>query len=258
MELDDLKVQIHSKLKKTNIIFNEYADYKKLSKDYDYVIIGNGDPSVAKELGCWTDWVNAYVKGAVVLGDFDPNTFIVWVNKDYCKNGYAYLSPFDKKRASVVLVVTDVNEKEVDHYWELFLQTENIQYRILENYKLKHTSGIAKPHRVNNMLLVGNAGGAMDPFLGFGVLGSLLTGVMSARSIVTNKDYEKLISKIVKKNLQFYEFRKAFNDMNNSYFDILISSIDTPVIKQLIYDTSLNVVNLGAHLLKIKNRLARK
>jgi len=47
------------------------------------------------------------------IGDFDPNNLIMWINKDYCKNGYAYLSPFNSKKASVILVVTDVNEKKL-------------------------------------------------------------------------------------------------------------------------------------------------
>jgi len=66
----------------------------------------------------------------------------MWINKDYCKNGYAYLSPFNSKKASVILVVTDVNEKEIDHYWKAFLDYENINYTIVEEFKQAHDTGL--------------------------------------------------------------------------------------------------------------------
>ena len=131
----DMKNQLYSKLKKSNIIFNSTVDYLVLSKQYDYVVVANGNSTISSELGCWFEHLNTYIKGAVVLGSFDPNTLHVWINKDYCKNGYAYLTPFSDHKASLILIVTDVNEKEIDSYWELFLNTENLKYTIIEEYK---------------------------------------------------------------------------------------------------------------------------
>lgn len=251
---DDVKVQIHSKLRHTRILFDTPADYEPLSMQYDDVVIANGFVNFTKELGCWTEWVNTYVRGAMVLGDFDPNTLIVWINKDYCRKGYAYLTPFDNKRASLILVVTDVNEKEVDHYWELFLYTEGIKYAIVEEYKLNHKSGYVYPHKVGNLFLTGNAGGGIDPFLGFGVTNSITTGVMAARAIAGKKDYEKLIRPVIESNLQLYEFRKAFNTLDNTAYDHLISFLGVPGIKHLIYRTPLNVKKLGSLALKLKSK----
>ena len=249
-ECDDLKVQIHSMLKKPNILFNTYGDYEPLSQKFDYVIIANGQSNFSKELGCWTEWVNTFVRGAVVLGDFDPNAIIIWLNKEYCKNGYAYLTPFDKKRASLILVVTDVSKSEVDHYWELFLYSENIKCPLVEEFKLNHQSGRVYPHKVDNILLTGNAGGVIDPFLGFGVLGSVVTGVMAARSIILNKPYDKLIEGILKTNLQLYEFRKALNSVNNDAYDKIVSSIGLPGVRQLIYKSPINIIKYGSYVLK--------
>ena len=249
-EPDDIKVQIYSKLKNPNILFNTYGDYEPLSQKYDFVIISNGQSNFAKELGCWVEWLNTFVRGAVVLGDFDPNAIIIWLNKEYCKNGYAYLTPFDKKRASLILVVTDVSKSEVDHYWELFLYSENIKYPLVEEFKLNHQSGRVYPHKVDNILLTGNAGGVIDPFLGFGVLGSVVTGVMAARSIILNTPYDKLIEGILKTNLQLHEFRKALNSADNNVYDKIVASIGLPGIKQLIYKSPLNIVKYGSYVLK--------
>ena len=249
----DMKNQIYSKLKNTNIMFNTYGDYVTLSKQYDYLVVANGNSQFSMELGCWFEYLNTYVRGAVVLGDFDPNALIVWINKTYCKNGYAYLTPFNNHKASLVLIVTDVNEKEIDFYWDLFLYTENIKYTIIEEFKQNHRSGNTYPHRINNIFLIGNAGGTIDPFLGFGVLSSIITGVMAARSIVENKDYEKLIKELIKKNKQLYEFRKFYEKLNNSSYDRMIASLKAPGLQYLLYHTPFNAVKYGAFALKAIN-----
>lgn len=246
----DLKKQLFSGLKNSTVLFNEFGDYDVLLKKYDYVVVANGTTNFTKELGCWKGWVNTYVRGAIVLGEFDPNTLIVWVNRNYCKNGYAYLTPFDSKRASIVLVVTEVSDKEVDNFWELFLYTENIKYAIQEEFKLNHRAGHVYPHKVGNIYFAGDAAGIIDPFLGFGAMSSVTTGIMAARSIVQGKDYEKLIGSIVKQNLRLHEFRKAFDLMTNTGYDVLMSSLGIPGIKHLLYYTPFNVVKYGSFIMK--------
>jgi digeranylgeranylglycerophospholipid reductase len=247
---EDMKNQLFSKLKNPNIMFSTYGDYIKLSKEYDYVVVATGSAKFTSELGCWFELLNTYVRGAVVLGDFDLNTLIVWINKDYCKNGYAYLTPFTNHKASLILIVTDVNEKEIDNYWELFLSTENIKYTIVEEFKQNHRSGNVYPHRINNILFTGNAEGAIDPFLGFGVINSVTTGIMAARSIASNKDYEKLLKWSVSKNKELYEFRKVYEKLDNKGYDLMIASLGIPGVKNLLYYTPINAVKYGAFALK--------
>jgi len=251
----DMKVQIRSQLKSTTILFNEVGDYEALLKQFDYVVIANGEVSFTKELGCFQEWLKTYVKGAIVLGDFDPTSMSVWLDETYCKKGYAYLTPFNSKRASLNLIVTDVNEKEIEEYWELFLSTEGIRYIPVEDYKLNHICGFVYPHRVGNILFAGNAGGAIEPFLGFGVLGSIVGGAMAAKSIVTGEDYEELLQDLVDQNKAFYEFRKVFDTIGNKAYDILITSIGLPGIRQIIYKTPLNVIKTGGAILRFKRKL---
>lgn len=248
---EDLKNQLFSQLHNTEVRFNEIGDYEKLSKAYDYVVIANGTPNYTRELGCWKEWLNTYVRGGLIEGDFDLNTLIVWINKDYCKNGYAYLCPLSRKRAAMALVVTEISEHEVDLFWEKFLYTENIKYTILEEFKLNHNSGHVYPHKIGNIYFAGNAGGVIDPFLGFGQMSALITGVAAARSIATGKDYEKLIATVVKNNIRMHEFRKMFDMANNNFYDLLFSSISVPGLKHLIYHTGFNVVKYGSMVMKL-------
>ncbi|MCX7711604.1 MAG: hypothetical protein N2484_17320 [Clostridia bacterium] len=160
------------------------------------------------------------------------------------------MCPFNEKRAALALVVTEVSEKEVDPYWELFLFSENIKYNIIEEFTLNHSSGHVYPHKIDNIYFAGNSGGVIDPFLGFGAMSSVIMGVMAGRSIATGKDYEKLISNIVKSNIRLHEFRKVFDMSSNTAYDVLMSSIGVPGIKHLLYYTPFNVVKTGGFIMK--------
>ncbi|MDQ2085572.1 FAD-dependent oxidoreductase [Herbivorax sp. ANBcel31] len=255
---DALFSQIHSQLKKPNIKFNTLADYEPLSREFDFVVAANGSASFTKELGCWHETIKTYVKGATILGNFDPNTLVMWINKAYCKNGYAYLTPYNEKKASLILVVSEVNVNEVDYFWELFWNTENFNYTIVEEFKQRHETGYAYPHRVGNIYLAGNAGGSIDPFLGFGQLSSITMGVMAARSMVLGKDYEKMIKNvIIRHNQWIYEMRKSFNNADNKMYDIIVSGIGLPGIKHLFYHTKFNVIRFGYYYFKLKSILKK-
>ncbi|MHB1392157.1 MAG: NAD(P)-binding protein [Clostridia bacterium] len=257
-EADSLKRQIYDKLKSTKTYLSEAGDYEILSKEFDYVVVANGNTSFAEELGIWQSWQKTYVRGAVILGDFDPNRLVMWVNKDYCKNGYAYLTPFDKERAALILITTDVNEKELDRYWELFLYGENIKNPIVEEFTLEHKSGFAYPHELGNLIFVGNAGGGIEPFLGFGFLNAATMGVAAARTIALGWNFEKQIKNIMQRNDEFRRFRMMFNTMTNNQYDMLIASLGLPGLKQLLYSTNINLSKYGAMasklMLKRENR----
>lgn len=248
--LVDIKIQLHSKLRNTQILFNTTGDYERLSQQNDFVVIANGETNFTEELGCWTEWLNTYTRGAIVEGSFDPHAFVVWLDKEYGKNGYAYLAPFSDKRAAIALVATDIDEFEIESYWEEFVNKENIKFEIIEGFKIRHKSGLVYPHQVGNIYFAGNAGGGLDPLFGFGIMNAIEMGVMSARSMVEGKDYEKLIKKLVHRNLRLYQYRKGLNKLDNPDYDILVTSAGLPGIRQIVYHSPLNVVKLGASVLK--------
>jgi len=156
------------------------------------------------------------------------------------------MTPFDKHRAVIVLITTDVNEKEIDRYWELFLYGENIKNPIVEEFTLEHKSGFAYPHMIENLIFIGNAGGGIEPFLGFGLLNASTMGVSAARTIALGWSYEKQIKAIMQRNYEFRKLRKMFDMMSNDQYDMLVASIGLPGIKQLLYSTNFNVTKYGA------------
>lgn len=254
-EKDSIKGQLYSQLSKTKVQFNMEVDYKIISQEYDYVVLADGKANAAEELGCWTDWVRGIVKGAVVKGSFDPQELIMWLNKRYCKEGYAYFTAFNDSKGSICLYVPDTSLEEIDYFWDLFLEDVHFNYEILETFKVKHGSGHVYPHKIDNILLAGNVGGAIDPFLGFGVVKSVTMGALAAKSIIEGSDYEKLVKKIYKQNLRLYEMRKNFDMASNDNYDTIVKLIGFPGVKPIMYDLPVNVLKLGNVGLKLKRKI---
>lgn len=257
-ETDSLKRQIASQLSSTEIRFGQKPDYRALSKEYDFVVVANALPGISKELGCWKELISGWIKGGIVYGEFDPNELIMWLNRKYCKTGYAYLCPYDRQKASLLLFVPYVARKDIEYYWDRFLEIEDLKYKIAEEFSVEHFSGMAEPHKVDNIYLVGGAGGAISPFLGFGQVNSISMGVFAAQSIVEGLDYEKLLKDIIKKEKAFYEIRKSFDELTNKGYDKLLSAIAFPGVKHLIYYTDLNVIKYSGKALRLKDKIHKK
>lgn len=171
--------------------FIDFADLKELSSSYDWVVVATGSSYIAKKLGCWTDIFRSWIRGAVVEGNFDPNTWFAWYNKSYEINGHAYLGPFDSKTASLALTVSDIKEGDMKHYWKKFWATEKLEYREKEHFLQEHITGFCYPKKVKNILLIGNAGGFLESLVGLGIYNAVVSGVMAARAYMR----EPLMSK---------------------------------------------------------------
>lgn len=153
------------------------------------------------------------------------------------------------------MAVDGIELEEVDKYWELFCKTEKLDFKITESYKRNHFAGHVTSHRVGNVLFVGNAGGFMDPLLGFGIYPSIVSGYEAARAIAFGTDYEAGIKDILKLNDKLLEFRKMFSRLNNGAYDLLLRSLSLPGINELVYNTKLNVLDMGYKTIKPLNKL---
>ena len=91
--------------------------------------------------------------GSTVLGSFDPNAMMMWLNTEYAGSSYAYLTPFNRKSASLVLIVSNAKREEMGYYWKKFWQIEGFDYRVASLWDLEHVSGYVYPHQVGNILL---------------------------------------------------------------------------------------------------------
>ena len=148
---------------KSPVYYNTRAEYTKLAREYDYVVVATGGREITSILGCWEDVSLNWVMGSTVLGSFDPNAMMMWLNTEYAGSSYAYLTPFNRKSASLVLIVSNAKREEMGYYWKKFWQIEGFDYRVAPP-----GSGtcfrLVYPHQVGNILFVGNSGGFLEAF----------------------------------------------------------------------------------------------
>lgn len=238
---DSIENQLLTQVK-TPVQYNIRADYAALALDYDYVVVASGTYDTTKILGCWQDLYKTWLMGTTVLGEFEPTRMKMWLNTEYAGSGYAFLTPFNHKSASLVLVVQNANRKNIINYWKKFCQIEKLPYEFGSLWDLEHVSGFVYPHQVDNILFVGNAGGFMEPLLGFALYGAIMSGVFAARSIVEGRNYEDYLVGLNKNIKDSIKLRELMNRCTNQDFNHLVTFLTTPGFKQLIYNTNLDMI----------------
>ncbi|ACV63704.1 Dehydrogenase (flavoprotein)-like protein [Desulfofarcimen acetoxidans DSM 771] len=234
---------------RSKVNFNFRADYAELARQFDYVVVANGQYDISRTLGIWSNTYETYLIGAIVIGDFDLNTLVMWLNTRYAKSAYAYLAPLEKNRAFLALVVPYSTPEQAREYWKLFWEIEKHPWEIVYEVMVQHIAGFVYPHQVGNILLVGVAGGFLDPFLGFGVLASLQSGALAGRAVATGKKYEDLLRQLKEDMKHSLAFRQLLKGVDNSDLNRLVSLIGKPGIKQFIYNTNIDFARWGTELI---------
>ncbi|MDA8336202.1 MAG: hypothetical protein M0Z41_14670 [Peptococcaceae bacterium] len=242
-----LESELYGQLAAARVRFHTGVDSRELAGQYDRVVVATGSPFWAMARGRWSDVFRAWARGAVMEGRFDPTTLLVWFNKAYANNGFAYLGAFDTHRASLVLIVSDVREAEVEARWRLFLATEKIPWRETGSFLIEHNSGIAYPRQFENLIFTGNAAGLLDYLLGFGVYFAIISGVLAARSIYEGSSYEEKIRFLVRMVYQSYLARLTLNQMDNAGYDRLLGVLNSTPVNRAVYHSRLNVFEFVEH-----------
>lgn len=235
---DSLENQLAQNLN-ANISFDTYVNIDDIKNDFDYVIVATGDEVISKKLGVWTTTFNVCSRVAVVLGKFKIDSSKMWVNKDYSKSCYGYISPYSTKEARLLLSVDNITAYEMDYYWDKFINEENLSYSIIETKDIEYGIGTTSTAKIDNIYLTGNSAGVIDDFLGFGAVNAIESGILAAKAIIENLDYNELLKPMKKHVAKLHDFRKAINNFDNKDFNRLISFLGLPVIKQLIYNIPL-------------------
>ncbi|GAB6086011.1 NAD(P)/FAD-dependent oxidoreductase [Alkaliphilus crotonatoxidans] len=248
--------QIYSQVQ-LPIEFNTLIHLEDIKNDFDHIVIATGDSNIAKQLNVWTDIFIAQFRSASVVGNFNTSAVSMWSNTEYAKNAFAYLIPNGPKEAAVKLIINGISQREIDHYWDLFLSTEKLNYHITEIRDAEHQCGFVWPYQLDNIYFIGNTGGFTDSLLGFGQLNAIESGLLAGQAIARNLDYNKLVKPIEADMLRLYEFRKALNTFDNNDLDKLILLLKTPGIKQLIYNNPVFKLKHSSFLAKIYNHIVK-
>ncbi|NJD02689.1 MAG: hypothetical protein FIA99_08885 [Ruminiclostridium sp.] len=252
----------HSKMK---ILFDNEIDIKTIKSEFEHIVVATGSGDFARGLGIWNNTFASAVRIAVISGNFQVNTMTLWLNKNYSRNGFVYMLPKNPTEAELVMAVSDINKNDLDFYWKTFIKGEKLDYKILEIHDMNHCIGYPNAIRLENIYFVGNSGGMIDNFLGFGITRAIDSGILAARAIAQNLDFSKLMQPFIKDVKRLDEYRKMLNVLTNKDFDTDISILRLPVIKHLVYNNPLYKASFGLLAPKIiytyktyKNNLSLK
>lgn len=240
------------------IVFDTFIDVNKIKDDFDYIVVANGNTTVPRGLGLLTTTFSAQSRTAFIIGDFKTDAIIMWMNTEYSKNCYCYLCPVNGKEARLVMLVNNISHKELEYYWDKFLEIEKIPYKIIETRDLEHLIGTVNPVRYENLYFTGDSCGLVDNFLGFGALNAVESGLIAGRCIAGKHDYAECIQPFSDFIDILREYRKAMNYMDNKDFDMLLTLLGLPGIKQFVYRNPLFDVKKGYSVVKLFNRLRKK
>lgn len=249
---ESIENQLLLQLRKTAVQYNTPTDYKELSKKYDWVVIATGRDTEARELNVWEDQGMVRIVQGVTIGNFDPDSVSMYMNADYAGTGFARLTPFNSVQAILSLYIIGLNGHAVETLFSKFMQIEGLDgLEIL--YKMilpPYYNGRVKKFKIGNILLAGRSAGLAENLIGTGSVEALSSGVLAARAIADNADYETEMKTLQEHIDNVSSFRKVINGFDNNDFDKLVSLIDTPGIKQLLYNTRLNFMDLVGNIMQ--------
>ncbi|GAB6178750.1 NAD(P)/FAD-dependent oxidoreductase [Desulfotomaculum defluvii] len=246
-ETNSLQRQILGYIKNSKILYEQRESLENLRQKYDYVIVATGSRSedyiADKYLKDWKQYLVAYSRVAKIYGTFEPNTAIVWGNKEILKDGYAFLAPFSRNIASLYVTVPHVDGwGELDQCWKAFFKQEGILEKatLLGTFERTHVSAYSNSVTWKNCLFIGDQGCFLDPFLGLGAATAIVSGVMAARAIIENTSYDELVQEHKKIISVMSKVRNLYDNIDDKTFDSIVSYEENAIIKKLIYGTTID------------------
>lgn len=246
-EATSIQSQILHKLKNAQILYEQRRSVEELKEKYDHVIVATGSRSEDyvsdKYLKDWKQYLVAHTRVAKLYGDFEANTAIVWGNKELLKDGYAFLAPFSPKVASLYITVPHLkNWAEFDECWKTFMKQEQLLNKntLLGVSQRTHVSANSSNVTSDNCLFVGDQGCFLDPFLGLGAVTSIGSGVMAAKAIIENKDYNKLVQDYKKVISVMGKIRNFYDNIDDATLDSLVTYEGNPILQKIIYGTDID------------------
>jgi digeranylgeranylglycerophospholipid reductase len=241
-----------------SILFKKHIEYEDIKNDYDFVVDATGKSKSAENINSWTPQLNAFVRIATISGSFDPYALSMWVDNRIARQCFAFQLASCGNKACLAVIVDGINHNELDYYWEEFCKLKNIKNAIIKTSDVEHKIGIVKPARKGNLLITGKAAGMIDTILGFGMISAVESGVFAARSIIHNKNYDKMLKPIRKDLKMKYDFRIVISRFKNDDYDRILGILGTKAVEQLIYRNPLAKINQFDFLAKLYIALSKK
>lgn len=242
-----LSKQIASKLK-SNITFNSKKSYQELANEYDTVVLATGDAQDTRKLQKFSVSVSTKILGMNITGSFSPNTLHVFLDNRFAPGGYVFIMPYNECIANIA-IATSVDGADMGKLKEDILNHINFSGEITDEFQIRdYLMGRPEKLRLGNTYFIGNCGGFIMPYLGFGQHDSIISGIYAANSIVYNLDFDKQAAKITKNYEYSLTLRRTMEKFSNEDFDRLVSLVNGKLGHKIFVSSSTNFLKLAAYL----------
>ena len=254
---ESLENQFLRQINKTPINYNYLGDYNALAKEYDYVVVATGRETEARNMGLWQDEGVITIIGSIAIGNFDINSSTIYFNTEYAGTGYARLTPFNMNCATLELYIIGKPEMQALELFQKLIQIEKLDTLdyVYRNIPPPFTTGRVTGFQKDNVLLAGRAAGLTDRVLGVGAVEALISGTMAARAIAEKKDYSSMVKPLQTHIESISSFRKNINSFTNADFDKVVGILDTPIIKQAVYNTKIDLIGKAGSIMKMLGKI---
>jgi flavin-dependent dehydrogenase len=135
-----------------------------------------------------------------IVFDTDAEDSIILILNDKCAfKGYSYLLVADGKATLASVVIKDLSKANLcfKNSFEAFTKLKNFKIENRRSFAGYGTFAINESNKQDRRLVVGEAAGFQDLFLGFGMKYALLSGYAAAKSIMEEKDYDMVWRELV-------------------------------------------------------------
>lgn len=171
---------------------------------------------------------NIWAYGSVYAdANVDRETILFFMNNEYCPKGYIYAIPYENE-ITIAATTFEIGCPLPKLFQNFIKENPVIRDALNGATFLNHTSGfeyanIPKTAVINGKKIIGSAAGFIDPSRGFGIKYSLLSGMLAAKSIKENSDYDILWKSAFEKELlDGFKRRLLLERMSNEDYEKFI------------------------------------
>jgi len=168
-----------------------------------------------------------------------------WLNARYARKGYCYRMPLAEGRAMVCCAgVMTAGRDDVRPGWEMF-KAEQVagKYAIEEEHHIvNYLFGEPEQVRVGNIFLTGTNAGCTNPFYGYGIFNSLLSGMFAAEAIARGESYEDKMRSVRREYARGLDLFKRFHQFGDRGYDLIIRAAGTRLAAGLMKQGSADFV----------------
>lgn len=177
-------------LLQTPIHFNSMVDWRFCKERYDFVIVCDEVEAIYKDLGfpAWED--GTWIRGATVLGSFEPGVVTVKRNMPYCENGSLQVIPYSNQSAFIGLTLPQAVQTQIAYQWELYMRTDRMDVEVVETFETFHTNLPFVYKQIENVFLLGNPQVFDNPFISNEKIEAIVAGQSVGKLIAMGGAYE--------------------------------------------------------------------